>query len=84
MTLTVGNTTTLLNRITLDPSICHGKPTIRGLRYPVEAILEYLAGGDSFQDVLAEFPDLELEDLQACIQFATQSLKLRGQQLGMA
>ncbi|MGL4401487.1 MAG: DUF433 domain-containing protein [Luteolibacter sp.] len=84
MTLTVHDTASLLNRITLDPCVCHGKPTIRGLRYPVEAILEYLAGGDSFEEVLVEFPDLEREDLQACIQFAAQSLKIRGQQLGMA
>ena len=68
----------LLERITIDPSVCHGKPTIRGLRYPVESILEYLSGGDTFDEVLAEFPDLEREDLQACRQFATQSLKLRG------
>jgi uncharacterized protein (DUF433 family) len=68
---------TLLYRITIDPTVCHGKPVIRGLRYPVESLLEYLAGGDSFDDVLAEFPDLEREDLQACIQFAAQSLKLR-------
>ena len=67
----------LLSRITIDPAVCHGKPVIRGLRYPVESLLEYLAGGDSFDDVLAEFPDLEREDLQACIQFAAQSLKLR-------
>ena len=72
---------TLLQRITIHPDICHGKPTIRGLRYPVESILEYLASGDSFADVLAEFPDLENEDLQACIQFATQSLKLKSWQL---
>ena len=72
---------TLLQRVTINPDICHGKPTIRGLRYPVESILEYLASGDSFADVLAEFPDLENEDLQACIQFATQSLKLKSWQL---
>ena len=68
---------TLLQRITIHPDICHGKPTIRGLPYPVETILEYLASGDSPDEVLAEFPDLEREDLQACIQFATQSLKLK-------
>jgi uncharacterized protein (DUF433 family) len=78
MTLAANDTATLLNRITIDPGICHGKPVIRSLRYPVDVILEYLAGGDSFEDVLAEFPDLEREDLQACIQFAAQSLKLRG------
>jgi uncharacterized protein (DUF433 family) len=77
MTIATTPSSGLLERITLDPSVCHGKPTIRGLRYPVETILEYLAGGDSFEEVLKEFPDLEREDLQACIQFAAQSLKLR-------
>jgi uncharacterized protein (DUF433 family) len=72
---------TLLSRITIDPEVCHGKPVIRGLRYPVESILEYLSGGDSFEDVLAEFPDLERDDLRACIEFANQSLKLRSWQL---
>ncbi len=71
----------LLSRITIDPEICHGKPIIRSLRYPVESILEYLSGGDSFDDVLAEFTDLERDDLLACIEFANQSLKLRSWQL---
>ena len=77
MTLTTNENPPLLSRITIDPNVCHGKPVIRGLRYPVESMLEYLAGGDSFEEVLAEFPDLEREDLQACIQFAAQSLKLK-------
>jgi uncharacterized protein (DUF433 family) len=71
----------LLSRITIDPAICHGKPTIRGLRYPVKSMLEYLAGGDSLEEVLAEFPDLERDDLLACLQFAAQSLKLRSQHI---
>ena len=62
------HTTNLLSRITIDPAICHGKPTIRGLRHPVESILEYLAGGDTFEEVLQEFTDLERADLQACLQ----------------
>ena len=64
-----------------DPEICHGKPTIRGLRYPVESILESLTAGDTFEELLAEFPDLEREDLQACLEFATQSLKLKSRHL---
>jgi uncharacterized protein (DUF433 family) len=71
----------LLQRITIDPEICHGKPVIRGLRYTVESMLEYLAGGDTFEDLLAEFPDLEREDLLACIQFAALALKLRSRNL---
>ena len=74
----------LLSRITIDPSICHGEPVIRGLRYPVESLLEYLAGGDSIDDVVAEFPDLQREDLLACIEFATLSLKLKSQHLVVA
>ncbi|MBI3418180.1 MAG: DUF433 domain-containing protein [Verrucomicrobia bacterium] len=71
----------LLERIMIDTAICHGKPVIRGRRYPVEAILEYLAAGDSMEEVLAEFPDLEREDLLACLEFAAQSLKLKSQHL---
>lgn len=73
----------LLSRITINPEICHGKPVIRGLRYPVESILEYLAGGDTFEDLLKEFPDLQREDLQACLEFATQSLKVKSQHLAL-
>jgi uncharacterized protein (DUF433 family) len=70
-----------MERITIQPDVCHGKPVIRGLRYPVESVLEYLAAGDSFDEVLAEFPDLEREDLLACIEFATRSLKMKSQHL---
>jgi uncharacterized protein (DUF433 family) len=71
----------LLERITIQPDICHGKPVIRGLRYPVESVLEYLAAGDSFETVLAEFHDLEREDLLACLEFAARSLKVKSQHL---
>ena len=64
----------LLSRITVDPEISHGKPCVRGQRYPVETILEYLAGGDSVQDLLAEFPDLEREDIFACLEFSRRIL----------
>ena len=68
----------LLKRITIKPEICHGKPTIRGLRYPVESILEYLTAGDSVQDILEEFDDLVEEDILACLAFATASVKGKG------
>ena len=55
----------LLQRITLDPEICHGKPCIRGLRYPVETMLELLSSGMTFEEVLEDYEDLEPEDLQA-------------------
>jgi uncharacterized protein (DUF433 family) len=67
----------LLNRITINPEIAHGKPTIRNKRYTVEGLLEYLAGGDSIEDLLKEFPDLEKEDFQACLQYALLNIKNR-------
>ena len=65
----------LLSRITINPEIAHGKPTIRNKRYTVEGLLEYLAGGDSIEDLLNEFPDLEKEDFQACLQYALLNMK---------
>ncbi len=60
---------TRLDRITTDPAICHGKPTVRGLRYPVENLLELLASGMTIGDVVADHPDLERDDLLAALEF---------------
>jgi uncharacterized protein (DUF433 family) len=65
----------LLNRITINPEIAHGNPTVRNMRYTVEGLLEYLAGGDSIDDLLEEFPDLEKEDFLACLQYALLNMK---------
>jgi uncharacterized protein (DUF433 family) len=73
----------LLSRITVDPEICHGKPCIRGLRYSVESILEYLAGGDSVEQVLAEFPDLERDDILACLEFSRKMLAVKSVHLAL-
>ncbi|MEM6430774.1 MAG: DUF433 domain-containing protein [Deinococcota bacterium] len=62
----------LLARITVDPDICHGKPCIRGFRYPVEVILEHLSGGMFVSDVLADYPDLEADDLRAVSAYEAQ------------
>lgn len=59
-------------RITIDPAICHGKPCIRGLRYPVESILEWLASGMSIEEILADYEDLEREDILAALSFAAK------------
>lgn len=75
--------TSLLARITVDPAVCHGKPCIRGLRYPVESILEYLAGGDSVEQVLAEFPDLERDDILACLEFSRKMLAAKSVHLAL-
>ena len=60
----------LADRITIDPEICHGKPTIRGLRYPVETILELLSSGMTSDEILADYEDLEPEDILAVLDFA--------------
>jgi uncharacterized protein (DUF433 family) len=65
----------LLERITTAPDICHGKPCIRGMRYPVETILEWLASGMSMEDILGDYPDLEREDILASLSFATQLVR---------
>jgi len=62
----------LLDRITIDPEICHGKPTIRGLRYPVENILELLSGGATIDQILADYEDLERDDVLAVLAYATR------------
>jgi len=59
-------------RITIDPDICHGKPCIRGLRYPVTTILELLAAGMTIQEILDDYSDLERDDILACLQFAAR------------
>lgn len=65
-------TQNLLKRITLNPEICHGKPCIRNLRYPVELILELLSAGMSSAEILADYEDLEVEDILASLAFATR------------
>jgi uncharacterized protein (DUF433 family) len=66
-----------IDRITINPDICHGKPSIRGLRYPVENMLELLASGMSIEDILNDYEDLEKEDLLACLEFATKLTQVK-------
>ncbi len=67
----------LLRRITINPAICHGKPIVRGLRYPVENILELLASGMNHAEILEDYEDLEEEDLLACLMFAVRLTKVK-------
>ena len=59
-------------RITLNPDICNGKPVIRGTRITVQTVLEFLAAGDSVDDVLEEYSGLTREDVQACLDYASR------------
>lgn len=62
----------LLDRITIEPGKCCGRPCIRGMRIRVNGILQMLGNGVSMDEVLADFPDLEREDILACLQFAAR------------
>ena len=63
-----------LERITINPEICHGKPCIRGMRWPVEVILDLLSSDMTAEEILADHPELEKEDLMASINFAKMLL----------
>lgn len=67
----------LLSRITIDPAVCHGKPCVRGLRYPVETLLELLSSGMTIDEILADYEDLEREDLLAVLTFAARLARTR-------
>ena len=66
-----------INRITINTEICHGKPTIRNMRYTVEMILDLMASGMTHDEILADYPVLEVEDLEACLEFASKLTKLK-------
>jgi uncharacterized protein (DUF433 family) len=66
------NEQTLLNRITINPALSFGKPTIRGLRYSVEWLLELLSSGMTSEEILADYEDLEKEDIQAVFLYAAR------------
>ncbi len=67
----------LAERITMNPDICHGKPCIRGLRYPVEMILELLSSGMTAEEILADYEDLEREDILAALAFAARLSRVK-------
>jgi uncharacterized protein (DUF433 family) len=58
-----------INRITINPEICHGKPTIRGKRYTVDLILDLLSAGSTHAEILEDYPNLEEEDILACLAY---------------
>lgn len=67
----------LLERITIDSQICHGKPCIRHLRYPVENILELLSAGMKTEDILADYEDIEKEDILAVLAYAAKLTRIK-------
>lgn len=67
----------LLDRITLNPNICHGKPTIRNKRYTVELILDLMTSGMTEKEILDDYPALEKEDIYACLAYAAKLTKTK-------
>jgi uncharacterized protein (DUF433 family) len=67
----------MIDRITIDPNLCHGKPCIRGLRYPVENVLEWLAAGMSIEEILADYEDLTRDDILAALAYAARMAHTR-------
>lgn len=66
-----------LDRIVSDPNICHGQPIVRGLRYPVEMLLDLLAAGMTRDEILADYPDLEDDDLLAALEYGALAAGVR-------
>lgn len=65
------------DRITIDPAVCHGKPCIRGMRYPVETVLQWLSSGMSTEQILADYRDLEREDILAVLAYAARLAEIK-------
>ena len=66
----------LMKRITLNPKVCFGKPTVRNMRYPVEMILDLLSAGMTNSEIIEDYPALEEDDIKACLVFAAQLIKV--------
>jgi uncharacterized protein (DUF433 family) len=64
-------------RISIDPNVCHGKPCIEGTRIMVWIIVDYLANGDTVEEVLAAYPSLTREDVQAALAYAAEMTRER-------
>ncbi len=59
-----------VERITINPAVCHGKPCVRGMRWPVEVILDMLGSGMTISEILADHPELDRADITACTDYA--------------
>jgi uncharacterized protein (DUF433 family) len=64
-----------MNPIVIDPDICNGRPVIRGTRITAQTVLEFLAAGDSIEEVLEEYPSLTRQDVLACVRFSSELMR---------
>jgi len=67
----------LLQRITINPEICHGKPTIRNMRYTVDLILDLLSAGMTNEEIIKDYPSLNNDDIRACLAYASRLTKVK-------
>nr|CAA6811237.1 MAG: Unknown protein [uncultured Thiotrichaceae bacterium] len=75
--MTLEKVSYLHDRISVDPDVCNGKPTIRGKRITVHTVLDYLSVGESVSEILRQHPSLEAEDIPACLAFASRMMDQR-------
>jgi len=66
-----------LERITIDPNVCHGRPTVRGLRYTVEMLLELLSSGMTSDEILSDYEEFEREDIMALLAYAAKLARVK-------
>jgi len=67
----------LLSRTTTDPNICHGKAVVRGMRWPVQNVLELMASGMTTEEIMQDHPELEKDDFLACLAFAAKITEVK-------
>ncbi len=67
----------LFSRITINPEVCSGRPTIRNMRYTVDLVLDLLSSGMTENEIIEDYPSLEHEDIKACLAFASQLTKVK-------
>jgi len=67
----------LIQRITINADICHGKPTIRNMRYPVEMIMELLSSGMTWKEIMKDYPAIVEDDIRACLLYATKLSRVK-------
>lgn len=67
----------ILSRITMDPAICHGKAVVRGMRWPVQSLLELMASGMTKEEIILDHPELEAEDFLACLAYAAKITEVK-------
>jgi uncharacterized protein (DUF433 family) len=67
----------LIKRITTNADVCHGKPTIRNMRYPVEMIIELLSSGMTWKEIMDDYPAIVEDDIRACLLYATKLTRVK-------